>query len=96
MTDVQLTMNLLDARFGGKVFKTFSCLGLNASYKAFSQGVLLVNPEKLPEKVGHLYPFLNSLRQELITVDVSPLEECLALTCNNPTINGAVLVAKKE
>lgn len=97
ITHVQLPMNLLDQRFSEKVLRKTQSTGVKCIVRSvFLQGVLLVDPEKLPQRVGHLYPFLKSLRQELITREISPLEGCLALVCNNPDIDGVILGAQNE
>ena len=97
ITHVQLPMNLLDQRFSGKVLKSIQSAGVRGIVRSvFLQGVLLVDPENLPQRVGHLYPFLKSLRQELTTREISPLEGCLALVCNNPNIDGVILGAQNE
>jgi aryl-alcohol dehydrogenase-like predicted oxidoreductase len=97
ITYVQLPMNLLDQRFSEKVLQKTQSAGVKCIARSiFLQGVLLVDPEKLPQRVGHLYPFLKSLRQELITREISPLEGCLALVCNNPDIDGVILGAQNE
>jgi aryl-alcohol dehydrogenase-like predicted oxidoreductase len=97
ITHVQLPMNLLDQRFGKSVLQNIQSAGVKGIVRSvFLQGVLLVDPEKLPQRVGHLYPFLKSLRQELITREISPLEGCLALVCNNADIDGVILGAQNE
>jgi aryl-alcohol dehydrogenase-like predicted oxidoreductase len=97
ITHVQLPMNLLDQRFGKSVLQNIQSAGVKGIVRSvFLQGVLLVDPEKLPQRVGHLYPFLKSLRQELITREISPLEGCLALVCNNPAIDGVILGAQND
>jgi|694.fasta_scaffold109500_3 aryl-alcohol dehydrogenase-like predicted oxidoreductase len=97
ITHVQLPMNLLDQRFGGKVLRNIQSSGVKCIVRSvFLQGVLLIDPEKLPGRVGHLYPFLKSLRHELTSRDISPLEGCLALVCNNTAIDGVILGAQNE
>lgn len=97
ITHVQLPMNLLDQRFSGKVLRKIQSSGVKCIVRSiFLQGVLLIDPEKLPERVRHLYPFLKSLQHELTSRDISPLEGCLALVCNNTAIDGAILGAQNE
>jgi aryl-alcohol dehydrogenase-like predicted oxidoreductase len=97
ITHVQLPMNILDQRFDRKVLRNIQSSGVKCIVRSvFLQGVLLIDPEKLPERVGHLYPFLKSLRHELTLRDISPLEGCLALVCNNAAIDGVILGAQNE
>ena len=97
ITHVQLPMNLLDRRFDGKVLRTIQSFGVKCIVRSvFLQGVLLVDPEKLPRRVGHLYPYLKSLRNELASRGISQLEGCLALVGNNTAIDGVILGAQNE
>ena len=97
ITHVQLPMNLLDQRFTGVVTEQIQSQGLKCIVRSvFLQGALLVDPEKLPDRIRHLRPFLMSLRQELDARDISPLEGCLALVRNNTALEGVILGAQNE
>ena len=97
VTHVQVPMNLLDRKFDGDVLKRLRSYGLSCIVRSvFLQGALLTDPEKLPEGIKHLYPFLKSVRHELNLRGVSPLEGCLALVCNNAALDGIILGAQNE
>ena len=94
---VQLPLNLLDQRFSEKVLDRIRSQGVKCIARSiFLQGALLADPERLPKGIAHLYPFLTTLRQELMTRDISPLEGCLALVANNMTLEGVIVGAQNE
>ena len=97
ITHVQLPLNLLDQRFSQKVLERIRSHGVKCIARSvFLQGALLADPRKLPTRIEHLHPFLGALRQELISRDISPLEGCLALVCNNMDLEGVILGAQNE
>jgi len=97
VTHVQVPMNLLDQKFDGDVLKRIRSYGLSCIVRSvFLQGALLTDPEKLPERIKHLYPFLKSVRHELNLRGISPLEGCLALVCSNAALDGIILGAQSE
>ena len=97
ITYVQLPLNLLDQRFSEKILERIRSHGVKCIARSvFLQGALLADPGKLPTGIEHLHPFLEALRQELISRDISPLEGCLALVCNNMDLEGVVLGAQNE
>lgn len=64
--------------------------------ECFLKGVLPADLGKLPGRVGHLNPYLKSLRHELTSREISPLEGFLPLVCNDMSIDGVTLGAQNE
>lgn len=95
ISHVQVPMSLLDQRFTGKTLKLIHENGIKCIVRSvFLQGALLADPEKLPPKIQHLYPFLRSLRNEFISRNISPLEGCLALVGSQEGLNGLIIGAQ--
>ena len=97
ITHVQLPLNLLDQRFTGHVLDRIQSSGLKCIVRSvFLQGILLIDPDKLPNKLRRLYPFLKLLREEFISREISPLEGCLAFVCNNTNLDGVIFGAQNS
>ena len=97
ITHIQFPSNLLDQRFSGDIFKRIQSYGLKCIVRSvFLQGALLADPYELPNRIKHLSPYLIALRRELISRDISPLEGCLALACNNKALEGLIIGAQDE
>ena len=95
ISHIQVPMNLLDQRFAGDTLRRIHEHGLKCIVRsAFLQGSLLAEPEELPKKIHHLYPFLRSLRNELNLRNIPPLEGCLAFVGYHNDLNGLIIGAQ--
>jgi len=95
ISHIQVPMSLLDQRFTGKILKLIHENGIKCIVRSvFLQGSLLADPEELPKKIQHLFPFLKALRNELILRDISPLEGCLAFVGYQGGLDGVIIGAQ--
>lgn len=90
---VQLPINLLDKRLlVSGALDRLKDRGIEVHARsAFLQGVLLTEPENLPEKVVKLRPYINNFRKRLAELNLSPLQGCLGFLQSMESIDRIVV-----
>ena len=87
-------MNVLDRRFVNTAGE-LSAQGIGCIVRSvFLQGTLLCDPERLPDRVGHLVGYVREFRSRCDEARVSPLTASLSFVAQTAGVDGVVVGAQ--